>query len=378
VSELVQELHWRARTEPAWLETLLSKTVFPVVKGTSVTFVWRGQADQVFLRHWIFGLDSSQAFSRVEGTDLWVLGMELPAGSRVEYKLEIVQGPMHRLVQDPLNPNRAHDPFGSNSVVHADGYAVPEWTLPDPYARRGSIEQLVMSSDVFGDRRPVSVYLPARFRRTRRYPLLVVHDGEDYLRFSSMEAVLDNLIHRLEIQGMIVVLTQSPDRMREYTDDQRHADFLVKELVPLIEQRYPLVGTPDARGLLGASLGGVASLAAAWRHPGFFGHLFLQSGSFVFTDIGDHGRGPAFDPVVRFMNAFRAAPGRPAEQVYLSCGMYESLIYYNRSLLPFLQSTGMSVRYAEARDGHNWENWRDRLREGLSWLFPGPLWMVYE
>ena len=24
------------------------------------------------------------------------------------------------------------------------------------------------------------------------------------------------------------------------------------------------------------------------------------------------------------------------------------------------------------------ENWRDRLREGLSWLFPGPLWMVYE
>ena len=27
----------------------------------------------------------------------------------------------------------------------------------------------------------------------------------------------------------------------------------------------------------------------------------------------------------------------------------------------------------EARDGHNWENWRDRLREGLAWLFPGPL-----
>ena len=36
-------------------------------------------------------------------------------------------------------------------------------------------------------------------------------------------------------------------------------------------------------------------------------------------------------------------------------------------------STGMEVRYVEARDGHNWENWRDRLREGLSWLFPGPL-----
>jgi hypothetical protein len=24
------------------------------------------------------------------------------------------------------------------------------------------------------------------------------------------------------------------------------------------------------------------------------------------------------------------------------------------------------------------ENWRDRLRDGLSWLFPGPLLLVYE
>ena len=58
--------------------------------------------------------------------------------------------------------------------------------------------------------------------------------------------------------------------------------------------------------------------------------------------------------------------------MFVSCGMYESLIYENRSLVPVLQSTGMEVRYVEARDGHNWENWRDRLRDGLSWLFPGP------
>jgi enterochelin esterase family protein len=62
----------------------------------------------------------------------------------------------------------------------------------------------------------------------------------------------------------------------------------------------------------------------------------------------------------------------------MSVGTYESLIYYSRSLQPLLASTGMTVRYCEARDGHNWENWRDRLREGLSWVFPGPLWWVYE
>jgi len=47
-------------------------------------------------------------------------------------------------------------------------------------------------------------------------------------------------------------------------------------------------------------------------------------------------------------------------------------------MVPLLQDTGMALRFQEARDGHNWENWRDRLRSGLTWLFPGPLWMVYE
>jgi hypothetical protein len=38
----------------------------------------------------------------------------------------------------------------------------------------------------------------------------------------------------------------------------------------------------------------------------------------------------------------------------------------------------MTVRYVEARDGHSWEDWRDRLREGLSWIFPGPQKFYYE
>jgi enterochelin esterase family protein len=190
--------------------------------------------------------------------------------------------------------------------------------------------------------------------------------------------VLDNLIHRLEIPPLVAALIHSPDRLREYADDPRHADFVAKELVPELEHRYPLFGTPETRCLMGASFGAVASLACAWRQPGFCDNLLLQSGSFAFTDIGAHDRGPVFDPVVRFVNEFRRAPGTPAQRIYLSCGTYESLIYYNRSMLPFLQSAGLSVRYTEARDGHNWENWRDRLREGLSWLLPGPLWMVYE
>lgn len=44
---------------------------FPIVEGRQATFVYHGPADAVNLRHWAFGLASSQPFERVAGTDLW-------------------------------------------------------------------------------------------------------------------------------------------------------------------------------------------------------------------------------------------------------------------------------------------------------------------
>ena len=191
--------------------------------------------------------------------------------------------------------------------------------------------------------------------------------------------MLDNLIHRLDVDPLLAVFVPPRDRLKEYPHYAPHARFIARELVPLLNSRLPLIDAPEARCLMGSSFGGVASLSTAVRYPGFYGRLLLQSGSFAFTDIGDRNhRGPLFDPVVAFMNRFRAEPLPVSEKVFVSCGMYESLIYENRSLVPLLLSTGMDVRYVEARDGHNWENWRDRLREGLSWLMPGPFLHVYE
>jgi enterochelin esterase family protein len=350
----------------------------PLVDGDRVTFLFWGEAERVNLQHWIFGLPSSLAFSRVEGRRLWYRDVELPRNSRVEYKLEVVRDGRSEWILDPLNPRQAHDPFGANSVCHGPGYVTPAWTRPDPVARQGTLDVISIESHALESRREIPVYLPARFRKSGRYPLLVVHDGNDYVRYASLKTVLDNLIHHDEIPAMVVALSNPGDRLREYADDPRHGRHIAEEIVPTLSMKFPLIKRAAARGLIGASFGAVASLSTAWRHPGVFGRLLVQSGSFAFSDIGHHRRSHEFDPVARFVNAFREKPGRFSEKVYVSCGMYESLIYENRSLMPVLQDTGMDVRYVEARDGHNWENWRDRLREGLSWLFPGPLWMVYE
>jgi enterochelin esterase family protein len=351
---------------------------FPLVDGSQVTFVFLGHADGVSLRHWVFGLESATTLERAPNTDVWFLTLEIPPASRVEYKFEIHRGGGSEWIEDPLNPARARDPFGANSVLQGEGYVVPDWTNVDPVARPGSLEQFHVESKVWG-RRSGQLYLPARFRRSRQYPLLVVHDGEDYLRYAGLQTVLDNLIHRLEIPDLIVALFNSPDRLNEYADDENHARFMTEELLPQVAAKYPLLDRPQDRCLMGASFGAIASFSTAMRAPGVWGRLLLQSGSFAFTDIGRHNRrGPRFDRVVQFVNAYRADPSAISQRVFVSCGVYESLIYENRSLVPLLQDTGMQVRFVEARDGHNWQNWRDRLREGLSWLFPGPLLFVYE
>jgi enterochelin esterase-like enzyme len=363
---------------PAVIARFLASHSFPIVENGRTTFVFQGRAESVRLVHRIFGLESTQGFARVGSSDLWYLTLELPDRSRIEYKFEVEDDGQRRLIQDPLNPLRAHDPFGSNSVLQTTGYEVPEWTLPDPTARVGALDELSVASSAFESERRVTLYLPARFSRRRTYPLLIVHDGGDFLNYAGLKTVLDNLMHRLEIPPMIVALTHPVERLVEYADNEAHAHFLVKELVPRLSGELPLIDEPSSRGLMGASFGAVASLAAAWRYPHYFGRLLLLSGSFAFTDVGNHSRSAAFDPVVGFVNSFRKRPLRVSDRVFMACGVFESLIYENRSLVPVLQAAGMNVRFVEARDGHNWECWRDRLREGLSWLFPGPLWKVYE
>ena len=368
------------RPDAAAVERFLARHEVPIVEGDRCTFLWRGEADAVHLVQRIVGLPDRLPLRRVWGTDLWYLVLELPAGSRVNYQLEVRRGEHVETGNDPLNQKVSYSPVGTSSVCFAHGYATPDWTEPDPDARPGELVETAVPSRALGRDCRVTLYLPARFRRAASYPLLVVHDGQDFLQYAAAKTVLDNLIHRLDVAEIVVAFVEPQDRLVEYADSAAHARFLTRELLPGLEADLPLLAQRSGRCLLGSSFGAVAALAAAYRAPDTFGALALMSGSFVFTDIGaaDHGGGPVFDPVVRFVNRYRARPRRVADRVFLSCGVYEPLITPNRSMALTFESAGMALRLLETRDGHSWENWRDSLRDALSWIYPGPQKLVYE
>src|SRR4051812_50030591 len=77
----------------------------PLVEGPYCTFLWRGDADEAWVCQRVVGLPDRIPLRRVHGTDLWHLVLELPAGSRVEYQIEIRRGgPLGGVNSHPYQP----------------------------------------------------------------------------------------------------------------------------------------------------------------------------------------------------------------------------------------------------------------------------------
>ena len=365
----INQLQQQGLVDESKVDGFLAGREIPIVEGRHCTFLFRGEADEVYLAQRILGLPSRLPMRRVDATTLWYVVLKVPQRSRINYQIEVKRGEHVERFNDPLNPKLSHSPFGAISVCFTFGYITPEWTAPDPDAPQGELTELLVESRALQRDCAVTLYLPAGFRRTASYPLLVVHDGGDFLQYSAAKVVLDNLIHRGEIAPTIAAFLHPKDRLVEYANSAAHARFLTNELLPHLETEFPVVANRSGRTLLGASFGAIAALSTAYSSPSTYGSLVLMSGSFVFADAGtDHGGGPVFDPVVQFVNRYRERPRRVAERLFVSCGLYEPLIISNRSIVPIFESAGMRVRYVEARDGHTWENWRDRLRDALLWV----------
>jgi len=376
-----------AAGSPEDVERILQEQPVPIVEGTLSTFVWRGEADAVAVEHRIVGLQEPLPLRRIRNSDVWFATVELPPGSRVEYRMLLRYGDHIENVLDPRNPRQVSDPSTTKSVLEAGGYATPDWALPDPDVVPGELIETRVASKHLGRDVRLTLYLPMRMRRHDRLPVVVMHDGSDFIRYGGVTTVLDNLMHRRLMADAVVALLHAGDRFVEYTGNPAHARFLTAELIPQLERSLPLRGDPHGRILAGASLGAIAALSAAARAPGFYGGLLLQSGTFIYSSVG-RGSGapppwwppagaPALERVLRFVNKLRADPAFLCDRIFHSLGAFEPSADRNRAMAATLRAMAASYRMEEGLDGHNWISWRDCLHDGFAWLLPGDARSIY-
>lgn len=352
------------------LQEALQRRHVPIVEPGAVTFVYIGAADAVYLRRFVYGQRDGIPFTRMDDRDVWYCHLPVADGARIEYKFDIVRNGHSEWIKDPLNPHIASDPFGANSVCRTYGYRQPSWSLPNEQADTGSIVDEVLASEKFKDSRNIRIYLPPEVATDDGYPLLIMHDGTDFMTYADFQVVLDNLIHQAAIPPVIAALTQSPAREIEYAGDARHAAYVVDELIPFMRERYPLSLDRGSLILGGASLGAVATLSTAWRYPGLFGSLILKSGSFVLERKMLKTRSKIFARIAKHTSEILGQRRDIAQRVFVSSGANEGLISQNRLLEARFREQGLETRFLETLDGHHWHNWRDQMHEALAFTLP--------
>ncbi len=134
------------------------------------------------------------------------------------------------------NPLRAAGPFGDKSVVEWPEYTAPGW-LGAP-AAQGPEEWLELRCRRLVARVPVLLYRTPE-PPGRDAPLLVVHDGPEYARYSALTRFLDVASAARRIPPLTAALIQPIDRNETYSASALYAGALARELLPELAQRAP-------------------------------------------------------------------------------------------------------------------------------------------
>lgn len=331
----------------------------PVIEGGRATLLWRGRTAPSLIGDFIHWGREGQApvTPRQIGPGLWAHTLELPPDAYIEYAW-LRDG---RRVPDPLNPRVTRNGLGELNHF----FYMPE-AAPTPLVRRargapaGTLTRDVLPAGRLqvGGQRTVHFYQPPT---PDPCPLLVVFDGQDYLRQARLPTLIDNLIAQGRMQPVALALIEnSRARLIEYACSEATLAFLLYVVLPAARARLNLIDAaeqPGVHGVLGASLGGLMALYTGLRVPHLFGRVLSQSGAFV---VEGH-------PFVVW-DLIRYEPRLPI-RLWLDVGRFEWLLDANRRLRALVEPKATGVTYREINAGHNYTAWRDDLPHGLETLF---------
>jgi enterochelin esterase-like enzyme len=307
--------------------------------------------------------EDERAYARHDGE--WRLEL-VPPVARLEYELEVVdpEGDSERIC-DPGNPELAPGAFGDMSVLLLPGYVAPAWLEGEGVP--GHSEELSVRGRGLGADVQMRIWSPADADPAEPLPLLAAHDGPEYDELAGLTHFAAVGIGAGELPRHRVALIAPGDRDEWYSASARYGTALVRDLLPAIRAAVAVRGAPAG---MGASLGGLAMLHAQRRHPGTFGALFLQSGSFFMPRFDAHeSRFPRYERIVQFVRStLRQGVHADPAPVTLTCGSAEENVHNNRAMVLALSAQGYPATLREVADTHNYTAWRDAFAPHLTEL----------
>lgn len=330
------------------------------------------------------------------GEHLYAVTLVLPVGTELRYKF--TRGSWETVEKGP-----DFEEIADRELAVVGDEDVPVWVGNwRDFAPRREIHTVVgnlrthfdFPATKLGNTRAVLVYLPEGYDEEpeRRYPVLYMHDGQNLFDAAtsyigvewSVDETLTRMIASGRVEPLIVVgICNTVDRAFEYTpapDKARggggaalYADFVVNDLKPFIDETYRTLPDWKHTGVMGSSLGGLASIFLAWEHPDVFSKVGAMSTTY----------GWAEGHILSYVRG-RPAPG--GVKVWLDMGTAEDrtdrnndevpdVIELHRRMRDILMEKGLqiprSLRYVEDEGAvHNERAWAARFPRAVEFLFP--------
>lgn len=329
---------------------------FPFVEAdTLVHFVYNSAAQSVVLAGDATEWNPSQPFTNISGTTFRYYTASYETDARLDYKF-VING--SNWILDPNNRFTCTGGFGPNSELRMPAYQVPPETAYYSIIPHGTILDTTFYSNLLGNSRPVRIYLPPGYPSgSEAYPLILFHDGPEYLSLGNAANILDYLIAQHLMLPVIGIFVPPVDRTAEYAGNKidLFTGFITTELMPVVDARFRTSRDPAKRAMAGASDGGNISLYIGMKHPEQFGKIAAQSSDVISVISGTFSGGPKLNL-----------------ELYLDIGTYDLavLIPMVHGLRDILQAKGYSFLFREWHEGHSWGNWKGHLRLPLLQFFP--------
>jgi len=167
----------------------------------------------------------------------------------------------------------------------------------------GTLRLHELQSRIFRNTRLLRVWLPKSYDGSAgtRYPVFYLNDGQNLFQpetsFAGVHWQVGETASRLIAEGKIPPIiivgidNTGKSRLREYIPyrsldprvfgpkGKEYPNFLLREVIPLIEQHYLVGKGPEHTGLGGSSLGGLITLYTQLASAGVFGRLLIESPS---------------------------------------------------------------------------------------------------
>lgn len=257
--------------------------------------------------------------------------------------------------------------FGQGGVFTVPGSPAEAWEETE--VPHGEVHHRFYTSRIVGDRRDFYVYTPPGFKAKgkTKYPVLyLLHGYSDFANawtvMGHANFILDNLIAQGKAKPMIVVmpLGYGAPKLLDHgwknlghdelwrTNIEKFADVLLTEVIPQVEQEYPVKKDRESRAVAGLSMGGAETLYTGLNHIDQFAWMAPLS-SAIFDD-------PA--------KTFPSLDAKQAEKIkllWIAVGKEDDLLKPNREFKVWLTSKNIKFTDIETDGAHTWQVWRRNL-----------------